>query len=116
MTWDPDLDLEHGVLRNRLKITDPEALAAAESNLTALRIAKMALDPIPGSYDVPHLQHVHWFIAGDVYPFAGRLRTVRLGKGGQAFCQPEDIVERAAYDGDPAPLRTLLGERLRRTA
>lgn len=113
MTWDPDLDLEHGVLRNRLKITDPGALAAAETAATMLRIRDVVAHPIPGGYDLPHLQHMHWFIAGDVYPFAGKLRTVRLGKGGQAFCPPEDIVDRASLVLDPAPLRTLLDERLR---
>jgi cell filamentation protein len=111
VTWDPDLDLEHGVLRNRLKITDPDALAAAEAAVTMLRIREVVEHPIPGSYDLPHLQHLHWYIAGDVYPFAGRLRTVRLGKGGQAFCPPEDIAARASLvldrRADPRHLRAL---------
>lgn len=111
MTWDPDLDLEHGVLRNRLKITDPEALAAAEAAATMLRIRDLVARPIPGSYDLAHLQHMHWFIAGDVYPFAGTLRTVRLGKGGQAFCPPGDIAHRGSIvldrRADPHHLRGL---------
>lgn len=111
MTWDPDLDLEHGVLRNRLKITDPDALAAAESAATAVRVRDIAKRPIPGGYDLPHLQHMHWFIAGDIYPFAGKLRTVRLGKGGNMFCPPDEIEARAPalFDDrtDPARLRDL---------
>ncbi|TCK22889.1 Fic/DOC family protein [Pseudonocardia endophytica] len=111
MTWDPDLDLEHGVLRNRLKMTDPAALAAAEAAATTVRIRDVAKKPIPGGYDLPHLQHMHWFIAGDVYPFAGKIRTVRMGKGGNMFCAPEEIETRAStlFDDrtDPVHLREL---------
>jgi cell filamentation protein len=111
VTWDPDLDLDHGVLRNRLKITDPDALAAAEADLTSLRMRDVRMRAIPGGYDLPHLQHMHWFIAGDVYPFAGKLRTVWMGKGGNVFCPPEEIVGRAdaMFDDrtDPGHLRPL---------
>lgn len=79
--------------------------------MTGLRITKIERDPLPGSYDLPHLQHFHWYLAGDVYPFAGQLRKVRLGKGGNAFCPPEEITARAAkvfdHRTDPDRLRTL---------
>lgn len=94
MSWDPYLDLEHGVLRNRLGITDPDALADAESDLSSMRIAELAGSPLPGRYDLPYLQAIHWTIFSDVYPWAGQLRTIRLGKGGQPFCPPEEIAHR----------------------
>jgi hypothetical protein len=34
VSWDPYLDEEHGVLRNRLGITSPEELAAAEADIS----------------------------------------------------------------------------------
>lgn len=111
MSWDPYLDSDHGVLRNRLRITDPTALAASEAAAVAVRLAEIEVRPIPGRYDLPHLQHVHFWLFQDVYPFAGQLRTVRLGKGGQAFCPPEDLIGRAEqvfdHRTDPARLRLL---------
>jgi len=38
---DPYLDLDTGVLRNRLGITDPAELAQAEAELTALRLIEL---------------------------------------------------------------------------
>ncbi|GAA5175067.1 Fic family protein [Pseudonocardia eucalypti] len=93
--WDPYLDLTHGVLRNRLGITDPVELAAAEADLAALAMAELELAPLTGDYDLEHLRGFHRFIFGDVYGWAGELRTVSIGKG-QLFCPPERIPAEAA--------------------
>ncbi|MFR9806912.1 Fic/DOC family protein [Pseudonocardia sp. RS010] len=95
MSWDPYLDLRTGVLRNRLGLTDSVTLAAAEADFTAARLAGLELRPVPGSYDLPHLQAFHWHVFGDVYPWAGQLRTVALGKG-RLFCPPDELERRAA--------------------
>jgi cell filamentation protein len=95
VSWDPYLDLESGVLRNRLDLTDPNALARAEAELVATRIAAIDRSGVPGGYDLPHLQAFHWHLFGDVYTWAGQLRTVRIGKG-RAFCPPEDLQARGA--------------------
>uniref|UniRef100_UPI003F497525 Fic/DOC family protein n=1 Tax=Pseudonocardia sp. CA-138482 TaxID=3240023 RepID=UPI003F497525 len=88
--WDPYLDLTTGVLRNRLGITDPAELAMAEAELTALRLVELRRSPIPGAYDLDHLRAFHRFIFGDVYRWAGEVRTVSIGKG-QLFCLPQHI-------------------------
>lgn len=88
MSWDPYLDLRSGVLRNRLGITDAAELAGAEAELTGYRLMELRTRPLPGSYDLPHLQAFHRYIFGDVYDWAGELRTVPLGKGGALFCPP----------------------------
>jgi len=95
LSWDPYLDLTSGVLRNRLGLTDPDALALAEAEFTSTRMFALQRSPLPGGYDLPHLQAFHWHIFGDVYSWAGQLRTVRIGKG-RAFCPPEELQERAA--------------------
>ena len=97
MSWDPYLDLDSGVLRNLLAISDAEELRRAEAILSASRIYDLARTPIPGDYDLPHLQAVHRHIFGDVYGWAGELRTVSIGRG-TPFCRPEHI------DGDAADL------------
>ena len=50
---------------------------------------------MPGNYDLPHLQAFHRYIFGDLYDWAGELRTVTLGKGGALFCLPQDLVATA---------------------
>jgi cell filamentation protein len=90
VTWDPYLDLDSGVLRNLLGITDPDELRRAEAGLTASRIYDLARAPLPGGYDLPHLQAFHRRIFGDIYDWAGELRTVSIGRGA-LFCLPEHI-------------------------
>jgi cell filamentation protein len=40
---------------------------------------------------VSHYQAIHRHLFQDVYSWAGRFRTVRIGKSGNAFCYPENI-------------------------
>lgn len=91
MSWDPYLDLASGVLRNRLGITDRAELASVEAELTGSRIVDLERSPLPGGYDLGHLQAFHWTIFGDVYTWAGQLRTVTIAKGGGLFCRPEHL-------------------------
>ncbi|MEV1290889.1 Fic family protein [Pseudonocardia sp. NPDC049635] len=91
MSLDPYLDLEHGVLRNRIGITDAAELAAVERRISALRIAGLERSPVPGDYDLAHLQCVHRRIFSDVYPWAGTIRTVTLARAGHPFCTPDLI-------------------------
>lgn len=93
--WDPYLDLDSGLLRNRLGITDPAELSRAEAALVTAALHELALTRLPGDYDLAHLQAFHRVVFGDLYPWAGEVRTVALGKAGQLFCPPEAIERRA---------------------
>jgi cell filamentation protein len=95
VSWDPYLDLESGVFRNLLGITDPSELARAEAVLTASRIYDLERSTLRGAYDMAHLQAFHRHIFGDLYDWAGELRSVSIGRG-TLFCLPEHI----AADGD----------------
>jgi cell filamentation protein len=90
VTWDPYLELSSGVLRNVLRITDATELAQAEADFTTLRIAQLHRSPLPGNYDLAHLQAFHRHIFGDLYDWAGELRTVSIGRR-ILFCRPEHI-------------------------
>src|SRR5262249_12963421 len=46
-------------------------------------------------YDLAHLRAFHRHIFGDVYDWAGELRTVRIGKGGALFCPPDELLTTA---------------------
>ncbi|WP_433298865.1 Fic/DOC family protein [Pseudonocardia sp. CA-142604] len=91
MSWDPYLDLDTGVLHNRLGISDRLELARAEADLTASRLYDLQRTRLTGDYDLDHLRSFHRVIFGDVYDWAGELRTVSIGRGG-LFCLPGDLV------------------------
>jgi cell filamentation protein len=76
------------VLRNRLDIRDAGILEAFEVEISTLR----AEEPLPhGAFDPAHYCSIHHHLFQDVYEWAGRYRTVRTSKGGNAFCYPEHI-------------------------
>ncbi len=77
------------VLKNIPGIKTAKALARFETIATAAR----AEEPLPkGHLSVRHYQATHRHLFQDVYAWAGRFRTVRIGKGWSAFCYPENIV------------------------
>ncbi len=88
---DPYTDPATGVLRNKLGITDPAVLAAAEADITTARIARLAERPLPGSYDLAHLMAFHREIFGSIYPWAGQVRTVNIAKDTTMFCPVQNI-------------------------
>jgi cell filamentation protein len=89
---DPYTDPQTGVLRNLLGITDQETLAWAETDLTDAKLTWLADNPIPGAYDLRHLQAFHRVVFGDIYEWAGDLRMVAISKTGtELFCLPQHI-------------------------
>ncbi|MGH3819378.1 MAG: Fic/DOC family protein [Pseudonocardiaceae bacterium] len=90
MSGDSYIDLETGILRNRLGITDATELAQAESELTSYRLIELRRTSLPGRYDLAHLQAFHRYIFGDLYDWAGELRSVSIGKG-DLFYLPQHL-------------------------
>lgn len=77
------------VLRNLLDITDPQDLEEAELAFFLIR----AEEPMPaGNLDFEHYRAIHRHLFQDVYPWAGAVRNIRIGKGGNWFAYPEYIV------------------------
>lgn len=76
------------VLRNKLELADQADLDDFEADAVTQRGA----EPLPGGRLTPsHLRAVHRHLFQDVYRWAGRDRTVRIGKGASMFCFPENI-------------------------
>src|SRR5580658_6697187 len=65
-------------LKNKLGITDPQQLATAEADLTALRLAELRTAPIRGCFD-SLLREIHHHVYQDLYDWAGELRRVDAG-------------------------------------
>nr|WP_255696784.1 Fic family protein [Sandaracinobacteroides sayramensis] len=71
-----------------MNLTEPASLEAFETEITTAR----ATEPLPnGRFGVAHYRAIHRHLFQDVYIWAGKFRTVRLAKGGSAFCYPEYI-------------------------
>lgn len=80
----PDSD----VLKNKAGLESGAALEAFETAMTFAR----SEEPLPpGRLSVRHYRAVHHHLFQDVYPWAGKFRTVRLAKGASTFCYPENI-------------------------
>jgi len=76
------------VLKNRLNLTIQAELDAFESEVVTQR----GLEPLPaGRFTPTHLRSVHRHLFQDLYPWAGRYRTIRISKGQSMFCCPEHI-------------------------
>ncbi|MGO9686910.1 MAG: Fic family protein [Beijerinckiaceae bacterium] len=76
------------VLKNKAKIRDAERLEAFELEMSNSR----AQEPLPtGKFTPQHYCKIHHHLFRDVYTWAGKPRTVRTSKGGNAFCYPEYI-------------------------
>lgn len=81
-------------MENKLGITDEKTLAAAEERIEKKRakelfdsgrLAKMPVGTYAG------LKEIHIALFGDVYDFAGELRTVNIGKGSMRFAPAESL-------------------------
>jgi cell filamentation protein len=87
---DPYSDPATGVLRNRLGIVDSDHLREVEADVSGAVMMRLLVRPLEGVYDLGHLQRFHREIFGDIYPWAGQIRTVAIAKS-DLFCLPQHI-------------------------
>jgi cell filamentation protein len=92
---DPYTDPVTGVLRNKLGLRTAEELQTAEREITHAALILLKESLVPPSYDLRHLCAIHRRIFGDIYDWAGQLRTVAIAKGSW-FCLPQYIESSAA--------------------
>ena len=76
------------ILENKLGITNAPELAEAEERISKKKAVELfengTLDRLePGK--VSSLKFIHKYIFGDIYPFAGEIRTVNIAKGNFRF-------------------------------
>jgi cell filamentation protein len=94
---DPYLYLGTDVLENRRGIRDAEKLARFEARSTARRILELDDSPTKGEFNTAHLKAIHHYIFQDVFPWAGRFRTVNISKAGHSFARA-DFIEPSLND------------------
>ncbi len=102
MREDPYTDPVTGLLRNKLGLDTAAALEAAEREITHAAMILLRGSPVRATHDLPHLRAIHRRIFGDIYDWAGQVRTVAIAKGSM-FCLPQFIEQ--AMAGISAQLR-----------
>ena len=78
------------VLKNKLNIKNQTELENAERAITSLKASQASLEKIEGGFDFEHLKKIHKFLFGEIYDWAGSVRTVNISKGSR-FCSAEYI-------------------------
>ena len=65
---------------NKLGLRRRSELVAADYRMTDVRLMQAMLHPIRGLYDLEHLQRFHRHLYGDLYDWAGELRTIAFSR------------------------------------
>lgn len=87
----------NGVLINLGNYTDTQSLHAFETDMSIARLVELQEQPVQGAFDLAHLCSIHQRIFQDVYPWAGQLRQVDIGKGETRFLRFHDIETEFAW-------------------
>lgn len=83
------------VLINKFNIHDADKLDEIETIIVSSKSAEWLLNPKNKKFDFNHYKHIHRFLFSDIYEWAGEIRKVNISKKGTAFCQFNQIEERA---------------------
>ena len=96
------------VLENKLGIADAPALAEAEERISKKKAAELFESGLLSNLEVgtfASLQAIHRHLFGEIYPFAGELRTVNMAKGSFRFA-PVMYLEAALENIERMPQKT----------
>ena len=85
------------VLINKLGITDYDRWKAVETAAIHQRMVELTEHPIPGRFELAHLQAIHRHLTADLYVWGGDIRDTDTHPGGTgiAHCRPPFIVPEA---------------------
>lgn len=87
----------NGVLKNHFGITSTADLLLVEDEIVTIVTAGLDENPVVGNFDLLHLQDIHRRLFGEVYPWAGELRRVDIGKAETRFLA-NGLIERCAEE------------------
>lgn len=95
---DPYLYEDISILKNLLNIKDADALEQAEADITYLRLYDVDGVISGTTFDFKRLLSIHKYIFGDLYEWAGTVRTIPIVKGERVlggdtvrYSPPDDI-------------------------
>lgn len=96
------------VLENKLGLTDSSELAREEERISKKKAVELFESGTIDTFDVgtfSALQKIHSYLFGDIYEFAGKIRTVNIAKGNFRFA-PVMYLEAALKNIDGMPQST----------
>ena len=79
------------VLINKLDIRDREELDAVEKQITLLRGIQAEQEMCMDNADFEFYKSIHRTLFGDLYEWAGTLRTINISKKGTVFCDYREL-------------------------
>src|SRR6266853_475048 len=85
MSPDPYVYPGTTVLRNIPGIRNQEILDRFEADRVGQRSLELIGRPLPGLFDITHLQQFHRYLLQYLYDWAGHVRTVHFAKGDSYF-------------------------------
>ena len=83
------------VLVNKFDIRDEAQLNAVERSITSGLIAKAMMEIPFENVDFEFYKKLHSYVFGDIYEWAGSVRSIDMSKKGTNFCSVTKINERA---------------------
>ena len=92
LIFDSQFDDRHGVLRNTKGLNDPAKLEAFIARQSYARVLELESAPLPGNFDIRHLQSIHRYIFQDVFPWAGDFREVMTARTGSFGFPPPQFL------------------------
>lgn len=93
MTNDPYSWPGSDCLRNKFGITDADKLSALEARIVSARDVELSVNSLPGEYNLEHLMQFHRVLFGDIYEWAGELRTVNIYKARLMFANHQFLAD-----------------------
>ncbi len=96
------------MLENKLGLTDSSELAREEERISKKKAVELFESGMIDTFDVgtfSALQKIHSYLFGDIYEFAGKMRTVNIAKGNFRFA-PVMYLEAALKNIDGMPQST----------
>ena len=93
------------ILENKLGLTDSAELAREEERISKKKAVELFENNLIDSFGVgtfSALQKIHGYLFGDIYEFAGKIRTVNIAKGNFRFA-PVMYLEAALKNIDGMP-------------
>ena len=96
------------ILENKLGLTNPSELAREEERISKKKAVELFESGMIDSFAVgtfSALQKIHKYLFGDIYEFAGKIRTVNIAKGNFRFA-PVMYLEAALKNIDSMPQST----------
>lgn len=88
---DPYTDPKTGVMYNRFEIQNKTALERVESTFSYVRSFELMRAATGGKFDLSHMKEIHRKLFGDVYEWAGEIRSVDIAKGNSMFAYHHQI-------------------------